>query len=281
MNEIYACYIVYNEADKIAISLNSILPYVDKVIIIDGAFEDFKHDNPQSTDGTKEIAEKICGNKLIWVDCPKKKDKYIPWILESEKREAYLKYIPVGAWFYILDADTIWFGDIKTLSDKLRNNDTLDGNILAFVKLLNFCPLLTENPFVPFPPKLVNIRRITDWFEDLEKVLDKWASDKSPSRFNDNPISNILWFGYYQHIYGIFKKIDGMRYETQSKIFINDKSITSLLYATPPVGRKWSFAPNILAINMKFLYSVNRYFSNGVYKNNIIKDEEEKKEQIK
>ena len=269
MNEIYACYIVYNEADKIAISLNSIVPFIDKVIIVDGAFKDFPHENPQSTDGTKEVAEKVCGNKLIWVDCPNKDNKYIPWISEGAKRNEYLKYIPEGVWFYILDADTIWFGDIKSLSEKLKTNDTIDGNMIGWVKAICFYPILTENPLRMMAKEVLNVdNNFVPKYRDLKSNKKDWCENLHDARLGKIPISYINWVGYYYYVWGIYRKINGMEYKDKyhSKMFIGDKEFTEKVYMIPPIGQKWDFVPDILTVNMKFLDTFDRYFSNQDFK---------------
>lgn len=102
-----ACYIVYNNEKTIGQSLESVLPHVEKVVIVDGAFETYPHKVPWSTDNTKGIAEKLCGSKLIWVGCEK------PWT-QIEKRNQYLKHIPNGEHFIITDSDDVLKGDVET-----------------------------------------------------------------------------------------------------------------------------------------------------------------------
>jgi hypothetical protein len=263
MNEIYACYIVYNEADKIAISLNSILPYVDKVIIVDGAFENFPHIVPQSTDGTKEVAEKICGNKLIWVNCSK------AWISEGAKRNEYLKYIPEGAWFYILDADTIWYGDIESFSNKLRTHDNFDGNLIGWIKTINFYPILTENPLRMMAVKVLNVENnFVPVYKDLPTNKKDWYENLHDARLGKIPISYVNWIGYYYYVWGVYRKINGMEYKDKyhSKIFVGDTELLAVVYMMKPNSQKWDFVPNILGINMKFLDTFNRYYSNQGFK---------------
>jgi len=97
---VYACYAVLDNALTLHDSLNSILPHVEKIIAVDGAWKGFPHACVSSTDFTKEIFHELCGDKLIWVDAKKK-----AWTSQIEKRNEYLKYIPVGEWFFIIDGD--------------------------------------------------------------------------------------------------------------------------------------------------------------------------------
>jgi hypothetical protein len=266
MNKIYACYIVYNEADKIAMSLNSIVPYVDKVIIVDGAFKHFEHACPKSMDDTKNIAMEICGNKLIWIDCPKENGEYVPWNGqeedEVEKRNAYLNYVPSGAWFYVMDADVIVTGDIAKLLNELRESDTYDGNEIIAVRMLNFYPVLSENSR-EVPPK---IKQILWEVEDIERSgLADWFSFKDGYgwKLDENTISPVNWIGYYGPVVCIYKKVEGMQYKHfHSAIYLGDKLFAS--------DHKWKTVPFILSLNMKMLNSFERHCAMSQHK----KDEE-------
>jgi hypothetical protein len=253
------------------LSLHTIIEFADKVIIVDGAFAQREHTNPQSTDKTKEIAQKICGKKLIWVDCPKQNGEYIPWKTESEKRNVYLKLVPKGEWFYIIDADVIVTGNVEGTFKMLRENNTINnGDVIGVVKMLNFYPVLTKNPehFPPEPPEKVKstsdwlqkVRNLNDWFiKDLEKTLDTTPS---------SPYSYINWIGWYQQpVMCLYKKFDGMEYrDFCARIFLGDEYFTLKMWKTLPIGRKWSFIPNILHVNMKFLLDHKSYISMQNYK---------------
>ena len=258
MNKIYACYIVYNEADKIALSLNSIISYVDKVVMVDGAFKHFKHTYPESTDDTKEIAEKICGDKLIWIDCPKNNDKYIPWENQVDKRNAYLENIPLNAWFYVMDSDVIVTGNIEKLFNELREQDTYRGDEVIAVRMINFYPVLSENSR-EVPPKI----KQTLWkIEDIDKSgLRDWYSFKGSCTWKPNLkiISPVNWIGYYGPVICIYKKLDSMQYKYHhAKIYIEDKVFTST--------HKWTTIPYILSLNMKMLNSFERHSAMAKHK---------------
>ncbi len=258
MPEVYACYIVYNEADKIGLSLHSIVDHVDKVIIIDGAFALREHIKPYSTDNTKQIARKICRQKLMWVDCKKQNGRYVAWRTESEKRNEYLKLVPEGAWFYIIDADVIVTGDVAGTFKMLHENDTIDGDVIGLVKMLNFYPVLSKNP-EKFPlERKGDIRSLNDWFvEDLEKALD-----------DGTPYSPVNWIGWYQKpVMCLYRKFEGMEYRDYcARIFWGESYFTSRMWQAQPEGRKWSFLSNIIHVNMKFLLDFKEYIAMQDYK---------------
>ena len=112
---IQACVIFYNDTpnllERCFISLKT---KVDKIIAIDGAFKEFSHDLPYSTDGSLEIA-KIYAHEVI--ECNK------PWKDQIEKRNAYLTLKDEKDYYFIIDADE-W---LETQSPKPFAN--LDKNV--------------------------------------------------------------------------------------------------------------------------------------------------------
>jgi len=101
-------YNVYNNAATIHESLLSVLPYVEKVIAIDGAYIRFPHKlkSGASTDATKKIFHELCGSKLTWIDQKKP-------MSQIAKKNKLLRNIPVGKWFFRLAGDEIATGNIK------------------------------------------------------------------------------------------------------------------------------------------------------------------------
>ena len=131
----YACYIVFNAEQTLEESLNSIVPYVEKVVIIDGAFRDYPHKFPYSTDQTKEIAVKVCGEKLIWIDCGAK-----AWIGQVTKRNEYLKHVPIGEWFIVIDADEVLKGNLRYAFRTALRHDRANYYTCLGIKIVNFRP---------------------------------------------------------------------------------------------------------------------------------------------
>ena len=128
----YATYIVYNNEPTIRRSLESIFPYVEKVIAVDGAYSNFPHEKPQSTDGTKELFHELCEDKLIWVDCEGE-----PWPTQIGKRSEYVKRVPDGRWFMVMDGDMIIKGKIR---EGFRFAENSDHTCIG-IRLINRTPL--------------------------------------------------------------------------------------------------------------------------------------------
>lgn len=125
-------YNVYNSVATIRESLESVLPYVEKVIVVDGAYEKFPHktESGASDDGTKEIFQELCGPKLTWIDQKKP-------MSQVAKKNKLLRNIPIGKWFFRLAGDEIVTGNIRKAfrfaeSSNLRN---------IGVPLKNFLPV--------------------------------------------------------------------------------------------------------------------------------------------
>jgi hypothetical protein len=114
--KIYGVVIGWQEEDNIERCLKSLKPVVDTLVYIDGAFKNFKHDKPYSTDNTIEIARQYAD---IVVTTNK------AWETEIQKRNAYLIAEPDD--FYInIDADEEFIGTLPTLTENAYLIDLYD-----------------------------------------------------------------------------------------------------------------------------------------------------------
>lgn len=129
----YAVIRTFNNEKTIRECLLSFLPHVDKVVIIDGAYERFPHEleSGASTDETKEICHRLCSpEQLIWVDPDKP-------LTEIAKNNLMLKYIPLGEWSLWIDADEIIEGDV---AEAVRFAETSSFQSIG-VQIKNFHPI--------------------------------------------------------------------------------------------------------------------------------------------
>lgn len=123
---------IYNNEATIRESLESILPYVENVIAVDGAYIRFPHKLKSgiSTDATKKIFHELCGSKLTWIDQKKP-------MSQVAKKNKILRNIPVGKWYFILAGDEIAKGNIR---DAFRFAESSDYTNIG-VPLRNYLPI--------------------------------------------------------------------------------------------------------------------------------------------
>jgi len=108
---IIACVSVFNEQRMLAGCLQSIQDQLDRTVVVDGAYADFPHVLPYSTDGTKAIA--WC-YEAEWIGCRTVNGVARPWRDEIEKRNAYLCG-QEGDWYFVIDADERLLGQLRDL----------------------------------------------------------------------------------------------------------------------------------------------------------------------
>jgi len=136
--KMYACYIVYNNENTIKRSLKSVVPFVEKVIMIDGAFKHYPYYFPFSTDKTYDIAKRLCGEKLTWRKATKRHNQIVlPWRNQIEKRNRCLTLVPVGEHFIAMDDDTYLTGEVKR---EFRNVEE-EGYTCAGIRNINEIPI--------------------------------------------------------------------------------------------------------------------------------------------
>lgn len=88
---------VFNEEFTIGKSIGSIIDHVDEVHVFDGAYKQFPHEHPWSTDRTKEICKSF-GKKVRFHECTE------PWETQMLKRSKMFIGEP-GDYYFKLDGD--------------------------------------------------------------------------------------------------------------------------------------------------------------------------------
>jgi len=102
---IIACINVYQDERFVKNAIISVLDKVDRIVVVDGAYEGFEQYNfkPYSTDRTVAIAENL-GCEVI--------ETRWGWKDQVEKRNAYLVGGD-GDWYFMIDADERLNGELK------------------------------------------------------------------------------------------------------------------------------------------------------------------------
>jgi len=115
---LYLCFNLYNEAPHIREHFEAAkraAPH-GKIVVVDGAYLNFPHDNPASTDGTVEIAQEF---GAIVISCGGR-----PWPNEEVKRSAYFVG-DSGDEYIVIDGDEELFGTVPQEIDPVDANVTL------------------------------------------------------------------------------------------------------------------------------------------------------------
>lgn len=126
--------VVWNDAGFIEKCVESVIDHVDRIVVIDGVFEDFPH-NPDepgySTDGTLEYISGL-DKPVSLAICPE--------LSEVDKRNMYLVAEP-GEWYLHLDSDE-WVQNPEVLDNLPEDKDVL------------FCPMLRDGGATSFYARL-------------------------------------------------------------------------------------------------------------------------------
>jgi len=105
-----ACYINYNVAQFILASLLSIHRHVDRVVMVDGRFQDSPWSSLHSDDGTLEVLEAIRPKLACELEVHRPPR---PWKHEMEARNYYLTLLDEGDIFFEIHDDEIVYGDLR------------------------------------------------------------------------------------------------------------------------------------------------------------------------
>ena len=129
MPRIFACYVVYNEAQLIAESLRSVKAYVDGFVVIDVAFPHNPSPGTHSSDDTRAICEAVCPPvPLTYVESNVR-------INQWDARNRYLELVPDGDYVFIVDGDEVLHGDYREIQPwirSLRAAGQLDASLKVF-----------------------------------------------------------------------------------------------------------------------------------------------------
>ncbi|MDH7578631.1 MAG: glycosyltransferase family 2 protein [Bacillota bacterium] len=113
--QVSAMYVVKNEEEYLPFSISSIYDAVQEIVVVDNG----------STDKTVEILKGFSKVRLFFSDATS----------FSELRNLALSKI-TGNWILILDADEVFYKDLKTRLPELTKDETVDGYIVWFYHLM-------------------------------------------------------------------------------------------------------------------------------------------------
>lgn len=112
-----ATIITYNDWPLIKDCIESIIDKVDRIICVDGAYDDFPNDINYSTDGTIAYLDGLDKVELI----------IAPGLSEVAKRNLYLEPLDDNDTVLNIDADEVLIGEIPELKTDFAIMDWQDG----------------------------------------------------------------------------------------------------------------------------------------------------------
>lgn len=176
----YACVIFYNDAPLLERCLRSLDGKFEKIIAVDGAFKEFPHHEPFSTDGSIEVARNY-GCKLIKTD--------EAWETQVDKRNRYIQEVPDWESFLVIDADEEFLsGTLRDGNWKVKIKAIADGGIeyywpRVFVKTPGFEYHKTHMTYKD-DSGLIN----TDRFPESDIEIAHYTQDRDEKRVADKEI---------------------------------------------------------------------------------------------
>ena len=177
---------VYNEADFIEPAIRACLPFVDHLVIVEGAYQETIKlgASPRSTDGTLKIIDKICdelaegdddSGTIIHVSENKETDK--------NQRNAGLEIVKAvnpDGWLLIIDGDEVYTKETLNMIKVATRTMDVQKRLAAYFKSMTFVNDLrhyTEQEF----PRLFKITPECTFVNDNfmvwpDKGVDSWIS---------------------------------------------------------------------------------------------------------
>jgi hypothetical protein len=137
--------IIYNDTPALVEAcLKSLLPICDTIIAIDGAFKEFPHDKPYSTDGSLDVARHYADMTIEALE---------PWKDQATKRNAYLTLRNPRDYYFILDTDETADGmkpaDLSEDVYGVKFNEEQDGRFYPAI----FNRLIRHQPGIQYQGK--------------------------------------------------------------------------------------------------------------------------------
>lgn len=175
---ITALMCVYNEAEFIDYAIKSCLPFVDNLVIIEGAYEESIKigASPRSNDGTIEIIKKYLNDpKIIYREANEKSDPQ----QRNVGLELAKKFKPdfddeTGHWLLIIDGDEVYKSHMFRLIRNLAKNMQRQDQCAAYFQSLTFVNSFNSYCVQSFP----RLFRVTDKCQFIDDNYMNWGDLK-------------------------------------------------------------------------------------------------------
>lgn len=167
---------VYNEADFIEYAIQSCLPYVDHLVIVEGAYQETIKlgASPRSTDKTKEIIQSFNDSKIHFIEANEQSD--------TQQRNlglAKIKELNPNGWMLIIDGDEVYDHAALKMVRTCASTMNKQKKLAAYFKSLTFVNDLRHYAEQEFP-RLFKItpglKFVNDNFTVWEDLGISWFS---------------------------------------------------------------------------------------------------------
>jgi hypothetical protein len=195
---------VYNEAKFVEYAIRACLPYVDDLVIVEGAYvETVKLGaSPRSTDGTLNVIHSFVGDpKVRIIEANELSDKD-----QRNRGLEIIKQINPDGWVLIVDGDEIYDPNTINMIKMTANNLEKQGRLAAYFKSLTFVNDFSHYTEQTFP----RLFRITPECKFVNDNFMEWP-DKGANWFG--PF--IVRLPYIKYFHYAFCK--GDRFELKKK----------------------------------------------------------------
>ena len=214
---IVAGYCIYNDAEYLRSSLDSVCEYVDAVCILEGRFLDFKELPDDGTDRIiSETASRFDPRFYLTGGNPQKFALFkTEPVLEVEKRDLMFSIVKAGGYLLIIDGDEVAIGDVKAGLDYVRAND--DKRI--------FWVYVEEEGNPGWKPRIIKVEEGLHYGKNHWTILDRNNEVLTDSVFKPSPE-----FAQIEHF-----KIYNMGYKRTG-----ERQRERLAYKEILHGKKWN-----------------------------------------
>lgn len=162
---------VYNETEFIDYAIRSVLPHVDDLVIVEGAYQETIElgASPRSDDGTLGIIDTYRNNeKITIIEANEKSDPD-----QRNKGLEVIKKLNPDGWLLIVDGDEVYAEESLGMVRSVMRNMSKEGRYAAYFKSLTFVNDLKHYTFQDFP----RLFKITPSCEFINDNFMAWKDE--------------------------------------------------------------------------------------------------------
>lgn len=223
-----AFMIVYNDADYVDYAIQSVIDWVDEMIVVEGAFEITMKNGkpPRSDDGTLEILEKWKSHpKMTIVHANKKehKDHYDIGYQWAKTRNA--------DWAILVDSDEVWTKPMMDLMDRAMNRAIQRSEFVKEFRVREYCFINDfSHWYEGLYPRVFRVEKDAFFVYDNEVQFKEGRGRHDCCNIGEK---NIYHYGYVRHNKRWQMKQDYMFEKDGNPSIKNDYKLEGNSYVIP------------------------------------------------